>query len=399
MADNVRVAKYQYKCEMIYINTAKNQSLKIDTLSIKSIKIDHNYRKNHMPVLLVTVSLDKKIIDNMISNKNDNLFSLTVWKYNTLSNDPLDILYFRNKFTYFLPKKLNPNDSIDYAADDQSKEQNFQTITMGLMCIDHINNNKISSSMTVSGTKYDYVKYITSHMNDILIEPFNYNETLDEFIMPSIDSISEILKYINDYRVFYKTPYRYYLDFDSAYIISTSGKSIIKNNEVYDNVTIDIKEIIQLESNEEGIVINKSKGNHTVVVSYVDTEVYGNTITNKSKSELKGVSSTGSVKKSLKSKSSISTNKTQSIRIKDGNDHMLENIESMDNSSNVFIAINKEYIDPSVFTINKRYNINNIDKYRDYNGSYILTRKIEEYKRSENDVYKINLMLYFTKLD
>ena len=397
--DKTSVGVYNFKCELIYLNTVKNKSLKIDAKSIKSFKIDHNYLTNHMPTILMTLSLDKKVIDDMIKNNNENLFSFTVKKYNTLSNSPLAINYFKRKFTYFLSDKLNNNDDIDYADEQQIKEQNFNTITIGLMCIDHINDNKKNCSMSVNGRKYDFVKYITSHMNNVLIEPFTYNETLKNFVIPSIDSISELLKYVNDYRVFYKSHYRYYIDFDCAYIISSSGKSIKKKNDKYDSVTINIKDIIQEGANDRGIKINKTKGNHTINVSYTDAEVYDNSISNKSKTDIKGITSTGSTKKKLKSSSSISKAKTKSIRLKNDNTHMMENIVSDNDSSNIFIAITKDDVDPSVFTINKRYNIHNIDRYKENDGVYLLTRKIEEYYRTEDNVYEMTIVLYFRKVD
>ena len=399
MADNIRIAKYQFRCELKYVSTTKNQTLDIDPKNIKSIKIDHNYATNHMPTILMTLALDKRVIGDMQTNENDNYFNFSISKYNMLSDAALEITYFSNKFIYFLPQSFDYNDELDYAVEEQVKQQQLYTVTIGMMCIDHINNNKLNCSMTISGTKYDYVKYITSHMDNILIEPFNYNESLDNFIMPSIDSVSELLKYINDYRVLYKTPYRYYIDFDCTCIIGSSGKAITKSNETYDSITIDVRPVIQPSSNEEGIIINKTKGNHSVIISYVDCEVYDNTVTNKTKTEIKGITSTGTVKKSLKNKSSIGNNKTQSIRIKDGNDHMLDNIESLNNSSNVFVAVSKEFVDPSVFTINKRYAITFGNKDKVHDGAYLLTRKIEEYKRTEDNVYEIMLNLYFRKID
>ena len=119
MADAIGIAKYLFKCEITYINTIKNKSLKIENNSIKSLKIDHNYVSNNMPIILLTISLNKKIIDDMIKNSNENLFNLSIVKYNELSNFPLEVTYFRDKFTYFLPDKLDANYAIDYASEEQ----------------------------------------------------------------------------------------------------------------------------------------------------------------------------------------------------------------------------------------------------------------------------------------
>ena len=53
-------------------NQNKNKSLKIENNSIKSLKIDHNYVSNNMPIILLTISLNKKIIDDKINQIKNN---------------------------------------------------------------------------------------------------------------------------------------------------------------------------------------------------------------------------------------------------------------------------------------------------------------------------------------
>ena len=107
-----------------------------------------------MPVLYANLSLDRALIDNMISNINTNLFIISIYKYDDLLANPLDILCLRKKFTYYLTDDLNKNDTIDYTDKNSSETlgNTFSNITMGLMCIEHINHNRKSVELNMKNT-------------------------------------------------------------------------------------------------------------------------------------------------------------------------------------------------------------------------------------------------------
>ena len=50
---------------------------------------------------------------------------------------------------------------------------------------------------------YNMVRCITSGFDNILIEPFNYNDTFSQFILPAHDSINKALQFLNNKRVNY----------------------------------------------------------------------------------------------------------------------------------------------------------------------------------------------------
>ena len=399
--DNTSLSSWRYKIELTYLDLKRGKSIEIKNECLKYLVVDHNYKDNCMPIIYATIALDKALLDDMILNINNNLITVAVYKYDELMDHVLDIECFRKKFTYFLPDDINKTEQIDY--NDEFKEQNlgdtYRQISLGLLCIDHVNNNKRSMELNIKNTTINSaVRHLTSHFNDIVIEPFTYNETIDQLIMPPMDSVNKALEYLNNYKVFYNTPYRYYQDFNCAYILSSGGYAVPRKDDKYNSVLFDIKEILDPEANDIGMITNKTKHNYRITVNSLDTTVYDNTISNKSKNMIRGISSSGTSLKALNNNAIYSDIKINNIRLNNDNIHMIENIESQNNSSIIFINLYKADLDTNAITINKRYSIYNIEKYYEYNGDYILNRKREMYVR-EDDTFKMNMILNLRKFE
>lgn len=380
MADNKLYMQYRYKVEMTYLNIVKNINTPIVTECIKSIIIDHNYDNNCMPIIFATLKLDKALVDDMILNINDNLMLVTIYKYDELSNYKEEIEVFRDRFTYFLPDDVNKNDPIDYNETNESETlgNTYRSVSLGLMSIKMINRNKRLLELNVSNnTIFDCVKYCTSDIDNLIIEPFSFNDKYNRIIMPAQESINSALKFLNSYRVFYYTPYRYYQDFNHTYIISSSGREIPRDDEIYSTVVIDIKDITDNGANDIGVIVNKTSETYEIPINYVNTNIYNNNIVNKSYNKIKAVSSTESNIKTLNNNASYSDEKIKFTRLNNDNNNMIYNIESENNSNNVFVYFSKNDLDMDVLTINKRISINMINRYQQYNGDYLLTRKRE----------------------
>ena len=402
MAKNKRIySQYRYKAEMTYLNLDKNVDTPLRVEFIKTIVIDHNYDKNSMPILFVTMKLDKSLVDDMILNINKNLILLAIYKYDNLSDTKEEVEIFRDKFTYFLPDGVNANDPIDYTEENEKEHRGntFRDIVMGLISINHINRNKKYLELnTVNSTIYDCARYCTSHFDNLVIEPFIFNDTHKRIIMPGQESVRKALEFLNSYRVFYYTPFRFYQDFDYTYVISSSGLAIPKDNELYSSIVVNIRDILESDANDVGLVENKTSGTYEVPVSYVNTSVYDNTIANKSRTKLKGVSSTGSIEKSLNNVADYSEDKISRIRLNNDNDNMIYNLQADTNNKNVLVYFSKADLDSMVFSINKKISVHHIDRYQQYNGNYLLYRKRECYIR-EDSTFVLNTMINLRKVD
>ena len=402
MAKNKRIySQYRYKAEMTYLNLDKNVDTSLRVEFIKTIVIDHNYDKNSMPILFVTMKLDKSLVDDMILNINKNLILLAIYKYDNLSDTKEEVEIFRDKFTYFLPDGVNANDPIDYTEENEKEHRGntFRDIVMGLISINHINRNKKYLELnTVNSTIYDCARYCTSHFDNLVIEPFIFNDTHKRIIMPGQESVRKALEFLNSYRVFYYTPFRFYQDFDYTYVISSSGMAIPKDNELYSSIVVNIRDILESDANDVGLVENKTSGTYEVPVSYVNTSVYDNTIANKSRTKLKGVSSTGSIEKSLNNVADYSEDKISRVRLNNDNDNMIYNLQADTNNKNVLVYFSKADLDSTVFSINKKISVHHIDRYQQYNGNYLLYRKRECYIR-EDSTFVLNTMINLRKVD
>ena len=259
--NNIRtLTAYRYTITLDYLDIDKNVITRIKNESLKSLIIDHNYDANCMPVMYANLSLDRSLIDDMIKNQNRNLIIITMNKYDKNAEIHYGTLCFRKKFIYFLPDNVNRMDPVDYnkETEEQMKGDTYTSLTLGLMCLDHINNNKHKCEITTSGsTQYDIVKYLVSHIKDMVIEPFTYNDRWNQFILPATcsSSVNHALKFLNNQRVFYSTPYRYYQDYDNTYIISSSGKAIERPNDLYTSIVMTIKDVDDISVNNTGMII------------------------------------------------------------------------------------------------------------------------------------------------
>lgn len=401
MEDKRICVAYRYRIEMTYLNLVKNTSTRIKNEFLKTMIIDHNYDVNCMPVIYAILKLDKALVDDMILNINNNLILVAVYKYNELDDLKQEIEVFRDRFTYFLPQDVNKNSPIDYTerTEEEHLGNTFREVNLGLMSINMINRNKKTLELNVSGNSiFDCVKYCTSDMNNLIIEPFDFNDKYDRIIMPAQESVNKALKFLNSFRVFYYTPFRYYQDFNFTYVISSSGKEVSRNDETYSSVVVNIKDINDTAANDIGIILNKTSGTYEVPVNYVNTNVYNNTIVNKSRNKLKGITSTGNSEKSLINTASYSKDKVKTIRLNNDNENMIHNLEATENNSNVFVYFSKNNLDTDVFTINKRISIHHIDRYQEYNGDYLLSRKRECFLR-EDETFIMTTMINVKKLE
>jgi hypothetical protein len=399
--DSYIAMQYRYKIEMTYLNIKKGVNTEILNESVKSVIIDHNYDKNTMPIIYMTLALDKALIDDMILNNNDNLILLAIYKFDELTDTKQEIEIIRDKFIYFLPNDVNVLNDIEYneTTEEQNLGNTYKDITLGLMSIKMINRNKKYLELNVTNnTMFDCVKYCTSHFDNLIIEPFIFNEKHKRIIMPAQGSVRKSLEFLNSYRVFYYTPFRYYQDFNYTYIISSSGRAIERNDETYSSVLVEIKDITESDANEFGTIANKSAKTYEVFVNYADTVVYDNTILNLSRNQLKGVSSTGNNIKSLKNSISYSDEKIKQIRLNNDNDNMIYNLQSEENNKNVLVFLTKYGLDTDTFTINKRISIHHINRYQQHNGEYLLYRKRECFMR-EDDTFILHTMLNLRKIE
>lgn len=394
--------QYKYSVEMRYNDKKTMTARLIREEYIKSIIIDRDYKNNNMPMIFVDISLSKKLLDDMKLNAATNFITLTIYKFiDNTTTQKIKTKYFQDRFAYFIQDDVNYQDSLDMLNDDtKENEDAYKNITIGLMKIDNINDNKKSFNTVLKNTTMiNAVHYATSHMK-MVIEKFDYNDTLRELILEPTQSVSKTIQYLNSVKVFYSTPYRFFIDFDCTYLLSSRGKHVPKKGEGLGVVLIVIRDPLDQQANATGMITNKAQGNYQIDINALDSNIYIDRVTEKGYTSITGVTTNegvvGNAKLSV-NKSEYSTDKASIVRLPNNNANMLKNIQASANSSSTRISINKNDLDSSIFTLNKRYLFRNYDKYSDKDGDFLLTRKRELFIR-EDDSFVMNTMMNFEQV-
>ena len=228
---------FTYKPTLSFINGIDNSTIDIPMDNINSILIDKNYDELNQPVVILTVSIDKKILNTIIETQEDSLLSLQIYKYN--ENDPDDIgeCVLGDLFIYMTDENISYTSELDYDKDHEENDRNdlFRQITLYLLKRDSVNNiNQVINTVnhsTYKGkneikiTMTDLVMRVSTYLNPLLLEPLQYNTSYSQIIIPPVSTITEYLEYLNDnVYTFYDSGYRFFVDFDTTYILSKSGR-------------------------------------------------------------------------------------------------------------------------------------------------------------------------------
>lgn len=393
--------QYKYNIQLRYIKQKERISQEISSIHIQSIIIDRDYINNNLPVIFMNISLDKKLIDHMIENSKTNTMVLTIYKYiykeGKLSTKSK---YIQEEMAYFIQDDLNYRASVDYSSKENNDKEIYKNINIGLMGINSINNNKKTfNTILRNTTMMNAVQYCTSHMN-MIIERFNYNDTIDQLLIKPQTTVSKTIEYLNGIKVFYKTPYRFFIDFDCGYLLSSSGTSVPRKGESINAILVVIRDPLNDNALAEGMLTNYDTKNYQIDVSAADTQVNLNRTTEKVYTAVSSISESGeSSSQTLNiNQSKYSKDKTEIIRTPSSNPNLIQNITASNNQTAATILLNKTNVDGSVFTPNKRYVIKNYNGHKDRDGDFILTRKRELFLLENENSFSGNVTLGFSQV-
>ena len=389
---------YRYSVDLKYI--LNDRVYGIETSAVKTISIDSDYINNNMPMIFITLGVYKSLANKMLLNQDKGLFILDIKRcvYNS-GNPGLYTNYISDKFIYFIAGDIDIDNSVEYKEDEPDDDT---IVTLGLLSLDHVNKNKKSINGVLNGKLSSIMYYLTSDL-PILIEPPKKNVMMNGLVIPPINSVAKSLEYLNSLQVFYETPYRFFIDFDKSYLISSSGKTVKAKNDSISTIVINIYHWEDdPESKIQGMITNKEQSVHQINFSSSDCEISDNNISEKLFKNLNATNASGnniSGKLSHVSSKSPIVNKSRTVRIGNDNNALLNHMIYSIDSSSVQMVIQKTDIDSEVFTINKEYYIEASNAYGTdtYNGRYILVRKRELYVR-DDETFTMNTMLSFKKV-
>nr|DAE82632.1 MAG TPA: hypothetical protein [Caudoviricetes sp.] len=272
------MAIYKYYIDLVYL--AQNETIYIPKENVRKLFIDHNYAEANMPTMYCTLNIDKALYDRIIMGAKTDEMLLTVYKINTEANTNIKEVVYNAKCEYFLKDDINYNRDIDYK-DDSNKKDVYREVYIGLMFKAPIEWNKQTNNTTfVDSTMMNIVGSFTDGV-PLLVEPFTYNDTFDQLIVPPQDSLTKTIDFLNDVKVFYDTQYRVFYEPDCMYLVSSSGKATPKNTDEYETVKFIVYTPDDINALVQGMSKDDTQKAYLVNINSLDTVYNIDTYTRK----------------------------------------------------------------------------------------------------------------------
>ena len=395
---------YKYKASGYYV--LGKEKYTIDFTNVHSIVIDHDYDTNNMPLIFAILNLSSKIIDIIIKNKETGVFIFNIQK--CVDNSDMPNLwkdYINDTFTYFLPNDINKTDSRDYENANEGREDVYKEINIGLLSQTLVNNNKKTVNGVIEcNNMASAVLYTIGTSRPIVMEPFENNPSFKYMMLPPRNSVAKSVQYLNQQNTFYNTQYRYYMDFDATYLLSSKGSGVLRKGDKINTVMVILRNDYDAASKLQGMTIDENNQYYKIEISGTNVEVGDNRVLSKQYTKVRTTNSSGDNSDLTlvnKTNESNFANKTKQVRAPNDNINLISNSEK---NSRLYISINKTDLDGSVFTINKEYMINADEVYKDcgYSGKYLLRRKRELYYKSTgesaDEKFTLSVLLTFEKV-
>ena len=263
--------QYKYIISMEWKNNG--ETIIINPQNVKSLLRDNDYENENISKMYAILTLDKNDVDKITLNAKTATIFCHFYKLRTDddSETPEEIAY-SGEYLYFISNDINYNKEIDYENETNKENKDvYRQLHVGLMPKNSIEVNKQTANDNFVDTSM--MNMIASHLQGeaCLIEPFTYNDIPSQLVVPPQKSLSKFIEFLNKVKVFYDTQYRFFIDPDCVYIISSSGKPIPKADEKYSSVYITIRSLTDQEAFVLGMGEDESNQRYTMDVNVKDT--------------------------------------------------------------------------------------------------------------------------------
>lgn len=390
---------YRYKISSVF--TYDDVVIEIPSESIQMLTTNYDYNAYNMPIFYVDFRLNSNLYDMMVLHSDTGKIILTMRKYDNSTVRALNRKIIEQEFSYIMPTDADyhrPLDRLEVSND--KSDDSYKIGTLALIGYNNFEDNSVLYNDIIKDSNMiSIVHKYTSHMN-MVIEPFTNNEKIDWIIIPPLTSITNLLKFLNDFQPFYDKGYRYFRDFGKTYLLSNSGNPVPDGNDQYNTVVINILDTSDPLSKSIGISIDKERRAYVMTVDSLDTHMDIDTVRNKEYNSIMGINNSGETyTTALDTKTSSDKEKVYLYRTFGDDDPRYEvsNLKTEIDSSSVVLQLTRTEIDSSIITPNKEYIVQNYREFQEYNGRYILVSKKEVYIQQENE-FVSNTLLVFKKV-
>lgn len=375
------IQSFRYSVEASFL-LGSNES-QILTEGIQNLVSKYDYETKQMPILYIGLKLQDYIYDKMTKNIDTGKIILTVYKY--INNDTRisqKELYFRRTFSYFMPQNMTYDEKriLNDQMTKDEKDRAYRVCILGLFDMEIVNNNgTYINQLFRDSDMQSIVHYSTSHIKNMIIEPFKDNDKLNFCFVPPNLTINRLLQYLNSVHCFYDTNYRYFNDFNHTYLLSSRGNSVGVSKKEFDSIIIRIMDTDDYDTKLLSMEVDRGQNAYIMYVDRKYVKISIDHMKDKQYTKIIGTDTEGNI---IEKELNIPTNEegTEKIklsRIYNENMEYINTIKDTIENTSIVINIVKSEVDNMILTPNKEYLVRNYGPFKEYNGRYLLAYKRE----------------------
>lgn len=277
---------YEYSATLVFMNGEDKKE--IPQNSIKTIIINKEFDRLTMPTINMTLEMDRELADEVIKNKKTATMFLKMNKIQTSNvSNAVEETYFYDEFTYLIEEDLDKTKPFRYIDPDKKDQKSteadkYRPIRLGLIsktCSDLA--RKPNNLVTYDSSMQDIVIKLLNISKPLLIEPFEYTDPVPQCVIPPKETLTKVLEYLNNIKVFYSTGYRFFMDLDVMYLVSKAGKYIPKQNEKTGVVNIEVKTLDKNDSLARGISLADDNSAYNLIIEATNSNLDNSDLTDK----------------------------------------------------------------------------------------------------------------------
>ena len=277
---------YEYSATLVFMNGEDKKE--IPQNSIKTIIINKEFDRLTMPTINMTIEMDRELADEVIKNKKTATMFLKMNKIQTSNvSNAVEETYFYDEFTYLIEEDFDKTKPFRYIDPDKKDQKSteadkYRPIRLGLIsktCSDLA--RKPNNLVTYNSSMQDVVIKLLNISKPLLIEPFEYTDPVPQCVIPPKETLTKVLEYLNNIKVFYSTGYRFFMDLDVMYLVSKSGKYIPKQNEKTGVVNIEVKTLDKNDSLTRGISLADDNSAYNLIIEATNSNLDNSDLTDK----------------------------------------------------------------------------------------------------------------------
>ena len=276
-------------------NENTEDTFPITAENIKILVRDSNYEKENLTKGMLRLMLDKNFMDKLILLANNASIFLYCEKVlydqnnQPISSTPVQTDW-SGEYTYVASSDINYNKEIDYMGDNsQDKKDVYKEIMLGIFFKAANERNNCTENRVIRETSIQNTVIKSMDSMPLLIEPFDYNNVIDQLAIPPQESLVKFIDFMNQYKVFYETPYRFFIDAKCTYLLSSSGQATECKNEKYSSVYFDVFSLVQTGGFIEGMEEDDTNKRYVVPILVKDTNYIMDKTRSKYMSEIEAI--------------------------------------------------------------------------------------------------------------